>query len=72
MIIPEAFVARMGEVHGRAGEVWARLTEGFRYVAGEYGDPSTFERLASVLQECDRDLGTAGNRVYYLATVPDA
>ncbi len=55
-----------------AGEVWARLTEGFRYVAGEYGDPSTFERLASVLQECDRDLGTAGNRVYYLATVPDA
>ena len=28
------------------------------------------DRLAQVVEEVDRDRGTAGNRVYYLATVP--
>ncbi|MCU1457351.1 MAG: zwf: glucose-6-phosphate dehydrogenase [Actinomycetia bacterium] len=43
----------------------------FRYVAGSIDDPETFSRLATVLAEADKDLGAAGNRLYYLATIPE-
>jgi glucose-6-phosphate 1-dehydrogenase len=49
---------------------WIKRTAGLRYVRGGYDDPATYERLGEVLAACDRDLGTAGNRVYYLATPP--
>ena len=57
---------------GRPHERFVELAARFRYVAGEYDDVATFARLATVLGECDRDWGTAGNRIFYLATVPDA
>ncbi len=50
---------------------WDQFAGRFRYVAGDYGDPATFEQLASVLADVDVTCGTAGNRVYYLATNPD-
>ncbi len=50
---------------------WQQVIRKFRYVAGDYSDPATFERLAAVLAEVDVEPGAAGNRVYYLATVPD-
>jgi glucose-6-phosphate 1-dehydrogenase len=52
------------------GPEWPSLLENFRYVSGGYGDPSTVRRLDTVTQEMDEKLGTRGNRVYYLATVP--
>ncbi len=55
-----------------ASSSWTKLASRFRYVAGEYSDAGTFTRLAGVLADCDDQLGTGGNRVYYLATVPDA
>jgi glucose-6-phosphate 1-dehydrogenase len=54
------------------GDAWAQVVRRFRYVTGEYDDPDTFERLHQVLDEADRTLGTGGNRVFYLATVPTA
>ena len=55
--------------------VWDAFSGGFRYVAGDYSAPETFVRLREVLEELDRERGTAGNRLYYLATparhVPD-
>lgn len=54
-----------------ASEAWTRLIPEFRYVAGEYGAPETFDALKKVLDDADAKLGTAGNRVYYLATIPD-
>jgi glucose-6-phosphate 1-dehydrogenase len=42
----------------------------FRYLSGNYDDPETYKRLGDVLDDCDRTLGTAGNRVFYLATPP--
>jgi glucose-6-phosphate 1-dehydrogenase len=57
-------------VVGEAGPEWPALVEGFRYVAGDYAEPDTFERLKRVLGEIDRARGTGGNRVFYLATVP--
>ncbi|MCW2705562.1 MAG: putative glucose-6-phosphate dehydrogenase, partial [Blastococcus sp.] len=55
-----------GEGHAR----WKDLTAAARYVSGGYDDPATYQRLAEVLAECDQRHGTAGNRVYYLATPP--
>ena len=49
---------------------WEDLVSSVRYVSGGYDDPDTYQRLASVLEECDRTRGTAGNRVFYFATPP--
>ena len=65
-----ATVEKLGGGGDEAGPVWAAFTGGFRYVAGDYGDPATFDRLKSVLDELDRERGTSGNRLYYLATPP--
>ena len=54
-----------------AGPVWARLVKQFRYVPGEYAATETFDRLKTVLAEADQNQGTSGNRVYYLATIPE-
>jgi glucose-6-phosphate 1-dehydrogenase len=53
-----------------AKHVWDAFAGGFRYVAGDYALPETFRRLAEVLEELDRERGTSGNRLYYLATPP--
>ncbi|HMC43238.1 MAG TPA: glucose-6-phosphate dehydrogenase [Acidimicrobiales bacterium] len=53
-----------------AGPAWEGLVAGFRYVSGEYSDDATFERLCQAVAEVDKERGTGGNRVYYLATVP--
>jgi len=50
---------------------WPEIVSQFRYVRGEYGAPETFDQLKTVLDVADSKLSTAGNRVYYLATIPD-
>ena len=55
---------------GDADPEWRTLVDRFRYVAGDYAEKPTFDRLRDVLDDTDRRLGTGGNRVYYLATVP--
>ncbi len=57
-------------VSGEASPRWRELSAAARYVHGGYDDPSTYQRLAEVLADCDRRHGTAGNRVYYFATPP--
>jgi glucose-6-phosphate 1-dehydrogenase len=57
-------------VAGTDNARWAELTANARYVHGGYDDPATYARLAEVLAECDRQRGTAGNRVYYFSTPP--
>ena len=53
-----------------AGPQWREAVSRFRYVAGEYGHPDTFESLRQVLEGADQEHGTAGNRLFYLATLP--
>jgi glucose-6-phosphate 1-dehydrogenase len=53
------------------GPRWKEVVSRFRYVAGEYGEKDTFDRLKEVLGETDRIWDTGGNRLYYLATIPD-
>jgi glucose-6-phosphate 1-dehydrogenase len=50
---------------------WKKVVSRFRYISGEYGHPDTFEQLRKHLEEADKTCGTAGNRLYYLATIPD-
>ncbi|HTZ08321.1 MAG TPA: glucose-6-phosphate dehydrogenase [Acidimicrobiales bacterium] len=53
-----------------AGPEWHDLVTRFRYVAGEYTDHETFAQLSQILDDADRTIGTGGNRVFYLATIP--
>jgi glucose-6-phosphate 1-dehydrogenase len=55
-----------------SGPRWHEFVERFRYVPGEYASSETFERLRLVLDEADAKYGTAGNRLFYLATIPAA
>ncbi len=64
------FRERVAEATPDGGPKWRALIERFKYVAGEYDHPDTFGRLKEHLDEADLLDGTAGNRLYYLATIP--
>ncbi|EPR75661.1 Glucose-6-phosphate 1-dehydrogenase [Leifsonia rubra CMS 76R] len=51
-------------------DVWKQLTQGIRFVQGEFDDAAAFERLKSTLDELDRDRGTMGNHAFYLSIPP--
>jgi glucose-6-phosphate 1-dehydrogenase len=57
---------------GDNGHDLPQLSDGFRYVAGGYDDPATYERLREVLTDLDETRGTEGNRMFYLSTPPQA
>ncbi|HEY7102288.1 MAG TPA: glucose-6-phosphate dehydrogenase, partial [Mycobacteriales bacterium] len=48
------------------------LTGGYRYLPGAYDDQDTYRQLSELLDRLDADRGTAGNRVFYLSTPPEA
>jgi glucose-6-phosphate 1-dehydrogenase len=48
-----------------------RFMDKVRYLATNFDDNDGFERLNSYLSELDQDLGTQGNRLFYLAVAPD-
>jgi len=51
-------------------EVWKQLSEGFRFVPGEFGDQAAFETLKATIEELDRLRGTSGNHAFYLSVPP--
>jgi glucose-6-phosphate 1-dehydrogenase len=51
-------------------EVWAQLSEGVRFVAGDFSDPAAFDRLAETVAKLDAERGTGGNRAFYLSVPP--
>ena len=74
----EEFVASMEEgvrEFGRddfTAEVWEALASRTRYLATEFADEDGEDRVATTLSGLDEELGTRGNRVYYLAVPPEA
>ena len=73
----DEFRERMREAVEKGGgggdevrHVWEGFAGGFKYVAGDYASPDTYLRLRQVLDDLDRERGTGGNRLYYLATPP--
>jgi glucose-6-phosphate 1-dehydrogenase len=72
----QAFAARVGaaldahfpprfEAAGRS-----RLLQCLQSVAGDFDDPATYQRLEQALQWAERERGTRGSAVFYLATPP--
>ena len=54
-----------------AEPAWDWFEPRLDFVSGDFRDARTYARLATALAETDRALGTAGNRLFYLAVPPD-
>jgi glucose-6-phosphate 1-dehydrogenase len=50
---------------------WQEFSSALHYQCGQFDDPSSYRELADRLAEIDREHGTAGNRLFYLATPPE-
>lgn len=74
----EAFRRQMGEAvdrHSRERKskddvIWKELEKRIYYVRGDLEQPVGYDRLSAFLAELDKQYGTQGNRLYYLATPP--
>jgi len=51
-------------------EVWRQLSEGFRFVPGEFDDDVAFDKLRDTIDELDEMRGTGGNFAFYLSIPP--
>jgi glucose-6-phosphate 1-dehydrogenase len=51
-------------------EVWDQLSEGFRFVSGDFDDDVAFDTLRQTIQDLDRVRGTGGNHAFYLSIPP--
>ena len=49
---------------------WAQLSEGIRFVQGEFDDDAAFDQLSQTVAELDTERGTGGNHAFYLAVPP--
>jgi glucose-6-phosphate 1-dehydrogenase len=49
---------------------WKKFSSRLAYVGSVFEDPEGFNRLRERLEQVDREQGTAGNRLYYLAVPP--
>ena len=47
------------------------LVSRVRYISSDFESPSGWERLHTILTDVDRDYGTRGNYLFYLATAPE-
>jgi glucose-6-phosphate 1-dehydrogenase len=53
-----------------AEDHWPAFAERISFVSGGFEDPETFRRLRAELERCDREEGTGGDRLFYLAIPP--
>ena len=56
---------------GAESETIDRLVSRVRFLSLDFSTPSGWERLGPFLSQVDREFGTAGNYLFYLATAPD-
>ncbi len=52
--------------------VWESLAGGMKFVRGEFHEDAAYEALRGELEMLDRERGTGGNVLFYLATPPTA
>ncbi len=50
--------------------VWTDFERRVSYVSGSFEDPNTYTQLKAHLDALDKELGTSGSRLYYLAVPP--
>ncbi|MEV8124389.1 glucose-6-phosphate dehydrogenase [Streptomyces sp. NPDC085944] len=51
-------------------EVWQQLSEGMRFIPGDFDDDNAFEQLRKAVDELDASRGTSGNYAFYLSVPP--
>jgi glucose-6-phosphate 1-dehydrogenase len=51
-------------------DVWTQLSQGIRFVQGEFDDDDSFTRLKETIEELDENRGTMGNHAFYLSIPP--
>ena len=51
-------------------EVWRQLSEGIRFVPGDFSDDRAFGQLRRTIEELDEERGTGGNHAFYLSIPP--
>ncbi|MEY2469467.1 MAG: glucose-6-phosphate 1-dehydrogenase, partial [Actinomycetota bacterium] len=66
----EEFQKKVLDSAPNVGDGWAEVVKRFRYVSGGYDSTFTYMALGEVLRELDESAGTGGNRLFYLATLP--
>jgi glucose-6-phosphate 1-dehydrogenase len=66
----EGFRQVMTKAVPDAGPAWSDIVKHSRYVTGDYVAQATFTKLTSTLEDLESEIGSAGNRTFYLATVP--
>src|SRR5438477_10059094 len=52
-------------------EIWDGFAQALFYHKSEFHDANGYETLAERLQKIDKERGTGGNRLFYLAVAPD-
>ncbi|MBV8600158.1 MAG: glucose-6-phosphate dehydrogenase, partial [Candidatus Eremiobacteraeota bacterium] len=67
-----ASIAEFSRSGAPSEPLWSDFARHLSYVQGDFADPSAFRKLREVLARNDQRLGTASNRVFYLATPPGA
>ena len=50
--------------------VWETFSRGLYYHQSQFDDPEGYERLSELLNQLDKERGTGGNHIFYLATPP--
>jgi glucose-6-phosphate 1-dehydrogenase len=53
-------------------EVWRQVSEGVRFVPGQFADDAAFDQLARTVAQLDADRGTGANYAFYLSIPPKA
>ena len=51
-------------------KVWAWFLERIHYVQGDFNDPAAYDRLRVQLEQVEKEHGTGGNRLFYMAVAP--
>jgi glucose-6-phosphate 1-dehydrogenase len=51
-------------------DVWESFSRSLFYLPGDSKKPETYEELQGFLKELDKERGTEGNRIFYLASSP--
>ena len=62
------------EAHARAPideDIWDGFARRLSYVSVPFDDTGAYARLRTHLEDLDSELGTRGNRLFYLATAPE-
>jgi glucose-6-phosphate 1-dehydrogenase len=52
-------------------QLWQQFEQRLYYLSGEFQDDKTYQQLQELLTQVDKDCGTQGNYLFYLATSPN-